>query len=76
MCDEGDACNLDESRCDPIEEAENPVEELTIGGMLVKVTGKNKIVEALKQKIIKSGGAIPVVSEAEQVEESIVISFI
>jgi len=60
MCDEGDACNLDESRCDPIEEFSEPVEELTIGGMLVKVSGKNKIIEALKEKIRKSGGAVPI----------------
>jgi hypothetical protein len=60
MCGDGEACNLDESRCDPIEELTEPVEELTIGGMLVKVSGKNKIIEALRQKIIKSGGAIPV----------------
>jgi len=60
MCGDGEACNLDESRCDPIEELTEPVEELTIGGMLVKVSGKNKIIEALRQKIINSGGAIPV----------------
>jgi hypothetical protein len=59
MCGDGEACNLDESRCDPIEELTEPVEELTIGGMLVKVSGKNKIIEALRQKIINSGGAIP-----------------
>ena len=67
MCDEGDACNLDESRCDPVEEFSEPVEELTIGGMLVKVSGKNKIIEALKEKIRKSGGAIPV--EEEEIPE-------
>ncbi len=71
MCDEGDACNLSKSRCDPIEESSYPVEELTIGGMLVKVTGKNKIVEALKQKIIKSGGAIPMVESEEIVEKEV-----
>ncbi len=69
MCGDGEACNLDESRCDPIEELTEPVEELTIGGMLVKVSGKNKIIEALRQKIIKSGGAIPV---EEPVVESVV----
>lgn len=68
MCNEGDACNLDESRCDPIEELIEPVEELTIGGMLVKVSGKNKIIEALRQKIIKSGGTIPVEEPIEEEE--------
>lgn len=67
MCDEGEVCNLDESRCDPIEELTEPVEELTIGGMLVKVSGKNKIIEALRQKIIKSGGAIPIIEEPEEI---------
>jgi hypothetical protein len=69
MCDEGDACNLDESRCDPIEEFSEPVEELTIGGMLVKVSGKNKIIEALKEKIRKSGGTVPVEEIPEMGEE-------
>jgi hypothetical protein len=69
MCDEGDACNLDESRCVPISELSEPVEELTIGGMLVKVSGKNKIIEALRQKIIKSGGAIPAIESPIEEED-------
>jgi hypothetical protein len=69
MCGDGEACNLDESRCDPIEELTEPVEELTIGGMLVKVSGKNKIIEALRQKIIKSGGAVPVIESPVEEED-------
>ena len=65
MCDEGDACNLDESRCVPISELSEPVEELTIGGMLVKVVGSNAILNKLKEKIIKSGGEI----QTEPLEE-------
>ncbi len=60
MCNEGEVCNLDMSMCVPESEAVEPVEELTIGGMLVKVSGSNNILEKLKQKIIKSGGSIAV----------------
>ena len=65
MCDEGEVCDLDTSRCIPEIEAMEPVEELTIGGVLLKVTGKNKIVQALKEKIARAGGEIvvPVVEE-------------
>jgi hypothetical protein len=63
MCDEGDVCDLDTSKCIPEIEAIEPVEELTIGGVLLKVTGKNKIVQALKEKIYRAGGEIPVVEE-------------
>ena len=65
MCDEGEVCDLHTSRCIPEIEAMEPVEELTIGGVLLKVTGKNKIVQALKEKIARAGGEIvvPVVEE-------------
>jgi hypothetical protein len=71
MCDEGEVCDLDTSRCIPEIEAMDPVEELTIGGVLLKVTGKNKIVQALKEKIARAGGeiVIPVVEEEPVVEE-------
>jgi hypothetical protein len=73
MCDEGEVCDLDTSRCIPEIEAMEPVEELTIGGVLLKVTGKNKIVQALKEKIARAGGEIvvPVVEEEPIVEEVI-----
>ena len=71
MCDEGEVCDLDTSKCIPEIEAIEPVEELTIGGVLLKVTGKNKIVQALKEKIYRAGGEIPVVEEVASHEEEI-----
>ena len=70
-CGEGKVCNLDMSMCvveDDLKGAEagkEPVEEITIGGMLVKVVGSNAILNKLKEKIIKSGGEI----QTESLEE-------
>ena len=72
-CGEGKVCNLDMSMCvveDDLKGAEagkEPAEEITIGGMLVKVVGSNAILNKLKEKIIKSGGEIP--AEEESAEE-------
>ena len=73
MCDEGEVCDLDTSRCIPEIEAMEPVEELTIGGVLLKVTGKNKIVQALKEKIARAGGEI-VVPVVEPIVEEVIPS--
>jgi hypothetical protein len=53
------------------DDLKEPAEEITIGGMLVKVVGSNAILNKLKEKIIKSGGEIPAepVVEEELVEE-------
>jgi hypothetical protein len=72
MCGEGQVCNLDISMCVPENEVEEPIEELTIGGMLIKVAGSNNILEKLKQKIMKSGGSIPIVEEPVLEEEVVV----
>jgi hypothetical protein len=72
-CGEGQVCNLDMSMCVVEDDLKEPAEEITIGGMLVKVVGSNAILNKLKEKIMKSGGEIPaepiVESEEEQAEE-------
>ena len=51
------------------DDLKEPAEEITIGGMLVKVVGSNAILNKLKEKIIKSGGEIPAEPTEELVEE-------
>ena len=63
-CGEGQVCNLDMSMCVVEDELKEPAEEITIGGMLVKVVGSNAILNKLKEKIMKSGGEIPSEPEA------------
>ncbi len=64
-CGEGKVCNLDMSMCVVEDDLKEPAEEITIGGMLVKVVGSNAILNKLKEKIIKSGGEIPSEPQAE-----------
>ena len=72
-CGEGQVCNLDMSMCVVEDDLKEPAEEITIGGMLVKVVGSNAILNKLKEKIMKSGGEIPaepvVEPEDDQSEE-------
>jgi hypothetical protein len=80
-CGEGKVCNLDMSMCvveddlkgakgaEAGEAGKETAEEITIGGMLVKVVGTNAILNKLKEKIIKSGGEIP--AEEETAEEAV-----
>ena len=72
-CGEGKVCNLEMSMCVVEDDLKEPAEEITIGGMLVKVVGSNAILNKLKEKIMKSGGEIPaepvVEPEEEQAEE-------
>ena len=53
-CDEGEVCDLDKNECVPVEEIKNDeiVESITIGDSIMKVKGKNAIVDALKNKIL------------------------
>ncbi len=53
------------SMCVVEDDLKEPAEEITIGGMLVKVVGSNAILNKLKEKIIKSGGEIPSEPKAE-----------
>jgi len=72
-CGEGKVCNLDMSMCVVEDDLKEPAEEITIGGMLVKVVGSNAILNKLKEKIMKSGGEIPiepVVEPEEQAEDA------
>ncbi len=66
MCGEGEVCNVEIGECIPEKDADY-VEELTLGGMIVKLTGKNKIIDALKQKIIRMK-EIPVQEEPKEKE--------
>ncbi len=71
-CGEGKVCNLDMSMCVVEGDVKDPIEEMTIGGMLIKVVGSNAILNKLKEKIMKSGGEIPaepVAEEEPQAEE-------
>ena len=65
QCGEGEVCNLDMSMCVVEDDVKEPVEEMTIGGMLVRVVGSNAILNKLKEKIMKSGGEIPSEPQAE-----------
>jgi len=66
QCGEGEICDLNMSMCVKEENVKEPVEEMTIGGMLVRVVGSNEILNKLKEKIMKSGGEIPAEPKAEQ----------
>ena len=68
-CGEGKVCNLDMSMCVVEDDLKEPAEEMTIGGMLVKVVGSNAILNKLKEKIMKSGGEIPAEPVVEPEEE-------
>lgn len=74
-CEEGKVCNLDMSMCVVEDDLKEPAEEITIGGILVKVVGSNAILNKLKEKIMKSGGEIPaepiVEPEPEAEEEKV-----
>ncbi len=71
-CPDDLVCNLTTKVCIEEKDAVEPVEELTIGGMLVKVTGENNIIKALREKILKSGGEIPTEEPVkEPVEEPV-----
>ena len=51
--------------CVKEENVKEPVEEMTIGGMLIRVVGSNEILNKLKEKIMKSGGEISAEPKAE-----------
>ena len=53
------------SMCVVEDDVKEPIEEMTIGGMLVRVVGSNAILNKLKEKIMKSGGEIPEEPKAE-----------
>ncbi len=73
QCGEGEVCDLGMSMCVVEEDVKEPIEEMTIGGMLVRVVGSNAILNKLKEKIMKSGGEIPAEPQAEEEPQAEVV---
>ena len=67
VCGEGEVCNVDTRECIPVNEAEY-IEDMTIGGMMVRVTGKNEIIKAIKDKIL-SQIKTNVIEEIEHIDD-------